>query len=538
MNKNSATNGAVCHPAVMTVGGVRGVGPILQTRQEAEEFVWDVGQGPATNFKALGALLASGGFGLFRNQKSGLGLIRVLAGGVTRQIAKAGDLAPVLVDTVRIKVKKGDKIVGDFPPAATLNAMLRSERFLSAFSPVASITATPVYLEDFSLVRPGYNPADQLLYLGPEPRIADSMTTVTAFLNVMGFEGNADRTNTVAAALTVLLRHRWPGGKPLVLVTATKSHAGKGTLTDFIRGQAGKADILYENTDWPMLYQFQRQTDLDPDLGFVSFDNVRLDSAGGHGRFIRSAFVESFVTTGEVTLASPAAGEPVRLKNTFVVAFNTNEGTLSPDLLNRALPIHLAPKGDLHERDCPIGNPKYEFLPKNQEQIEAELRGMIERWKAAGRPLDEKAKHPMTPWAKVVGGILKVNGFEDFLGNYGTRRATADPIREAIAIMAAVRHGEDLRPKEWANVAVSQGLAKTLFTASDRDTPAGQERGIGVILKRHLGETFVATTETKVLRVRLDGGNRRWTPGENPHVAYLFKVLSEEPLPVEDEAAP
>ena len=114
------------------------------------------------------------------------------------------------------------------------------------------------------------------------------MATITAFLDVMEFESRADRTNAVAAALTTLLRHHWLGEKPLYQITATKSHAGKGTVAEFARGSVGKADILYESIDWPMLSQFQRQVKLDPDLGVIIFDNVRLDSAGGRGKFIRA----------------------------------------------------------------------------------------------------------------------------------------------------------------------------------------------------------------------------------------------------------
>ena len=94
----------------------------------------------------------------------------------------------------------------------------------------------------------------------------------------------ADRTNAVAAALTTLLRHHWPGEKPLYQITATRRQAGKGTITDFARGSVGKADILYESIDWPMQARFQRQVKLDPDLGVINFDNVRLDSAGGRYR--------------------------------------------------------------------------------------------------------------------------------------------------------------------------------------------------------------------------------------------------------------
>jgi hypothetical protein len=318
------------------------------------------------------------------------------------------------------------------------------------------------------------------------------------------------------------------------VVTATKSHAGKGTITEFIRGNVAKADILYESIDWPMQSQLQRQFTQNPDIGFLCLDNVRLDSAGGRGRFIRSGFLESFVTNPEINLASPGAGEPARLKNRFVMAITTNDGMLSPDLLNRALPIHLAPKGDVQSRQSPIGNPKLEFLPQNQERIAAELRGMVERWKSRGRPLDDAAKHPMTPWARTVGGILMANGFTDFLANFETHKSLDDPIREALAILASAAPGQELRPAEWADLAVKHGLAKTLFSPGERDTSNGRERGIGSILSRHRDETFEAVTLTCQILVRLEGGHRRWSKGKNPHKRYVFTILKEKAIPIEE----
>jgi hypothetical protein len=338
----------------------------------------------------------------------------------------------------------------------------------------------------------------------------------------------------VAAALTVLLRNHWPGAKPVVVVTATKSHAGKGTIAEFVRGNVAQADILYESMDWPMQSQFQRLYARNPDIGLMHLDNVRLDSAGGRARLIRSAFLESFLTSREIQLAAPGVGEPARLQNHFVMTITTNDGRLSPDLLNRALPIHLAPQGSVQERPSPIGNPKLEFLPANQERLEAELRGLIECWKRSGRPLDESAKHPMTPWAQTIGGILNANGFTDFLGNYATRVTLDDPLREALAILASAAPSQSLRPAEWAELAVREGLARTVFAAGDRETPKGRERGMGVVLNRYREEIFEARTPTKKLRVQLDGGYRRWTKGKNPCTRYLFRVLEEEVLPVEE----
>ncbi len=520
------------HTSVRGVGSVAG----LPQKKATGIVTWTVEEGARRNYCRLGKHLARRNPSLFRNTSDGHGLIEVLANGTCRLITKASQLAPVIVDTLTMRVVKEGKVVSELPTAAHLNAMLHSEAFLRQFRPVDRVAKTPLYLEDFSIIQPGYHDGGEgkrLLYVGPEPRIADVTDTINRFLDVMDFASNADRTNTVAAALTVLLRHRWPGEKPVVLVTATKSHAGKGTITEFVRGAVAKADVLYENTDWPMQSQLQRQISHDPEIGMICLDNVRLDSAGGRARCIRSGFIESFVTSPDVTLASPGAGELARLKNWFVVTVNTNDGSLSPDLMNRALSIHLAPKGEVQERRPSIGNPKLEFLPQNRERIEAELRGMIERWKESGLPLDVSVKHPMTPWARTIGGILKVNGFSDFLGNYQTRKVVDDPLAEALGILAATKPGEELRPHEWAKVAVEQGLAKTLFLNHERDTEKGRERAIGVVLSKQLEVTFEARTETKRLRVRLEGGFRRWVKGQNPHTKYVFKVLEEENLPLD-----
>lgn len=531
--------------------GVRGCNGSQQDEKpedKLEPFVWHVEKAAPKKYRMLGKRLAGCG-DLFRYHSHGLGLVQVLPDGKTRLITKGSQLAPVIVDRIKMVVKKEGKVVSDMLTAAHLNAMLRSEAFLSQFRPVDDVTTQPLYLDDFSLARPGYNdggPGRRIIYVGPEPEIADSTETIERFLDVMAFATDADRTNTVAAALTVLLRHHWLGEKPVVIVTATKQHAGKGTITEFFRGTVPKADVPYESIDWPMQSQFQRQIQGNPDIGVVIFDNVRCDSSG-RSHFIRSAFIESFVTNAEMTLASPGAGETIHLVNRYVITINTNDGKLSPDLLVRGLLIHLAPKGNIHERETPIGNPKLDFLPKHQDRIEAELRGMIERWKAAGRPLDDQVKHSMTPWAQTIGGILMVNGFKNFLANSGTRKTSDDPVQEALAILgtATIRTAKDgtirppkpLRPADWAKLIVDQGLAKTLLPPNERDTEKARERATGRLFSKHLEEQFHGRTDTTVYHLRLEGGCRRWVKGKNGHVRYVFTVLGKEDLPVEDEPA-
>ena len=43
-----------------------------------------------------------------------------------------------------------------------------------------------------------------------------------------------------------------------------------------------------------------------------------------------------------------------------------------------------------------------------------------------------------------------VNGFADFLGNYGVRKTADDPVRKGLGLLGALGPGEWLRTAEWA----------------------------------------------------------------------------------------
>jgi hypothetical protein len=337
-----------------------------------------------------------------------------------------------------------------------------------------------------------------------------------------------DRTNAVAAALTGLLRDHWPGGKPIILATATKSHAGKDTVIEFAAGLAGKVSISYQHADWAVERCFVGAVKSYPDAGVLVVENARL--SGRQGK-IASGFLERFAMDPEPMLFSTGTGNPVRRRNDLVLAISTNIGAVSEDLLNRSLPVHLAPRGDVADRQCPIGNPKHEFLPANRERIMSELLGMVEQWKAKGMPLDMGARHSFSAWAKTVGGILFANGFKDFLGKYRTRRTLDDPIKNALSILGTARPNIWLRPGEWAELMVENGLTKTLIESNDRDSEAGRKRALGTLLSAHEDEVF--EHDTDAFRLRLQLKKKRGRFGSEPHIRYRFDQLQRDALTVD-----
>ena len=527
-------DGAKTVKAAKAVRGVKAVRGAKNARKEEvvgvenqpageADFLWYDDQVAKGNYEELGKRLSLSG-DLFRSSK--MGLIQLLPKGKHDTITKGSDLSPVIVDRVNVRVMRGGKINGSRINGVDLKSMLRAECFLSQFRPVDRVTPVPHYRPDFSRTVPGFNDGGdghRILYVGEVAAVSDNLDTINSFLDVMAFETNADRTNTVAAALTVLLHDHWPGGKPIILATATKSHAGKDTVIRFATGMNKSVSISYQSTDWAVERNFVGAIKTNPDAAVVVIENARL----GREKVIASAIIERFATDPEPQLFSTGTGSPTRIRNDLVQAISTNFGTVSEDISNRALPIHLNPVGDIQDRKSPIGNPRQEFLPANEQTIAAELRGMVESWKAAGRPLDENVRHPFSPWAKTVGGILKVNGFTDFLANYGSRKSAADPIRHGLGILGASQPDKWLDAGEWAQNVMALGLEKAVIPPADQGSDAGRKRGIGAVLSNHRGERLDVQTDDATVVMELERIRRRWGGGE-PQVKYQFKTIESK----------
>lgn len=487
------------------------------------------------NFRRVGRGLAKLVPDLYRHPEKGLVMVE---GNRPVRIKSAKELSPLLIDHIHIRVWKEENKQAERLNQTVLGDMLLSWSFLDNFRLIQDTVTTAIVLPDGTPSRPGFNPGG-VLHLGPVVDLGNGLTTINKFLDVMEFDGNASRTNAVAAALTVLFRHHWYGAKPLILVTANKSHSGKGTLCNFVAGDCAKADILYQNRDWPMEQSLQKQLTDRPEIGVIIFDNVRLGSSGG-GRDIRSGLFESFITNSEFILSSAKMSVSFRSLNKFVVLLNTNEGVMSADFLNRSLPIGLNSTGDIEDRLARArarlgGDVKTEWLPENQPKIQAELWGMIDKWLKAGRPEDSTLKYPMAPWAKTIGGILSSNGFADFLGNYKTARAAVDPIREAIGYLAfyatqeaRTRRMKALPTTELGKLVGDKALDKVLLPGVDSSNRAACEREIGRRLTPYDGETFTAPTANEVITYKLTKKADRWD-GKNVSFRYLFEEVKRSP---------
>lgn len=501
--------------------------------ENPEEFIYNADEPPDVKFQALARRLNQFG-DLYRHPNHGSGLLLVVRGSKPRvvRIRTNNELLAVVNDRLRITVVSDGKAKGGRIPPAELASMLLSEVFLRQFPPLDQVIEHPLYLSSWVPTKPGYNDGgwgQRYYFAGGEVLIYPQPDMIRLFLGVMPFKTEADRTNTVAAALTVLLRNLWPGGKPMFPVGANRSHAGKGTVVAFIRGHCVAEQVTYEGTDWAFRRSIAAVFDLHPDLALLNIDNIRLDRKG---EVIKSGFLEQMLHDPEPLLSATGV-KGLQVHNHFVVAATANEGRFSEDLVNRSVPIRLEVTGDLTKRKSPIGDPKNDFLPRNRDRIVGELRGMIERWKAAGCPLDENAKHPsFTPWAKTIGGILMVNEFPSFLANLVERRSEDDPVRRELARLGACYPNVWSTSADWATRIAKLGLTKQLIPVADQDTSDGRTRGAGVVLSNHAGEALTAETEDEVVGLVLSKARRRFDGGE-PQTRYRFEVTERCSTPLD-----
>ena len=508
---------------------------VFQGLNGPPQVYWHDESPAAENFEVLGRALAMSR-DLFRRPGYDGGLFLVLPDGSPRSIVKGNLLSSVMADRIVLnrflngKQKPGRISVG------TLDEMLHTEAFLSRFDPVDRITSQPEYLPGFTITNPGYNDGGdghRVIFVGESAQPSDSMERINTFLDVMDFQTPSDRANAVAGLLTVALRHHWPGGKPIILATASKSHSGKDTVLDFIAVQTPKTSVSWEPADLATQKAIVACLNTDPSLGMIRLENARVS---GNSK-IASAFVERFVTDPKPTLYSPGCGsEPRQIRNEIVMAMSTNFGVLSEDLLNRGLSIHLEPKGSITDRQSSIGNPRHQYLPRYREEIAAEVHGMIERWRAVGMPLDDSRYHPCTEWAHVIGGILMVHGVEGFLDNYADRRVVADPVRNGIAVLGSHLLDKCLPISEIVAEVIRLGLIDPLVPKNERSGHEAQKRGLGKVLSSHENEKFVVQSEDEEddrVVFRLEKVRRRFENGKAEN-RYGFLVVKETELDDDD----
>ncbi|NLG00068.1 MAG: hypothetical protein GX565_07945 [Lentisphaerae bacterium] len=483
------------------------------------DFTWHEDRPPGPQTHELCALLASSGE-LYRNPAGEL--LWLIRGQKPRKIASHVELEGFIRYHWKVEVISDGQRDGFVIPSSHLKVLIKTCALQKMVKVVDLITDVPTYNSEMRITRPGYNEGpdgERIFYTGNPVEPKRDPSTIREFLGAMSFKDKvADASNLVGLALTVLLRHMFPGAKPFAVVTANRSHAGKDTALDFAMGRTLRREISYSHADWPMQNEAVAALS-DPAVGFLTIGNIRAGS-----RIIESSFIERLVTDPKPLLQSSKRGGDGFERQSFVVGSSANQGRFSTDLMNRSLPVRLELTGNVEDRPTPLGDLRHEYLPAHKLEIEAELCGMIENWKDQGCPLDSSVKHPMKAWAQMIGGILKANGFEGFLSNWALEKSAQDCLTEALGLLANSAQQPApgwMRVSEIVKIAVDEGIIADLIGRKHKMNEKAMERDFGVLLSGHRDECVHFETDDGVKSYRILRERKR-QDGLPPAMMYMF----------------
>ena len=507
---------------------------VRESDSKLVSFTWDLGKSDAENNQSLGQTLAEN-FKMYRI-KGDDRLIALSGGQSYHVISKPDDLLTLIADNLDVTVLKHGKSNSRSLKKGCVACSLKAECFLSCFESVEYVARQPVVTSDFRFVRPGETPGTEgnsILYLGPEVEFRDDLHFTNLFLEQMNFNTAGDRYKAMAAKLVVMLRNHFLGGKPAIVVTANRSHAGKDTVLDFVKGSTPEVTLTFGTTDWALENIFMKAYRVDPNTGVYNFANIRLDSK----QQVASAFLERTLTSSVVDCHSVKLGH-LRCPNNFVMLFSINQGRFSEDMINRSLVINLS-SGDPEQRVSNIANPRHEFLPKHIDEIDAEFYGMIKRWMDAGCPEGTSVNKSWTLCSRVISGILECNGIQCDLTTEKT--AILNSQTEAIAWIGATilrqkGNNDKHRAKDLVETVRYLGLVKTVCNGSSSAQDSQIARDLGVLLSSYRDEMFVHTDDEGTVRFRLRKSDKRErVEGDNPVATYSFeKVVTDTADPLDE----
>jgi hypothetical protein len=332
------------------------------------------------------------------------------------------------------------------PPAKFVAALLHREPTRTALPEIRLYAKRPVFDTDFLLRGPGWHADVGILVhdFDIEPSISESVDEslpamdrlpphMYELLRDFCFKEDADVANIVAVLITSLLVTRFiRDGKPVVLLDGNQPGLGKTLLVRIIGIVLDGVDpkIIHYTADDEELQKRICATLRGSSQSQLLIDNAKTKTETA----IHSAALEANSVAAEVSLRILGKSENYTRPNDVLWYVTMNNTKSSPDLVSRGLPVRQFYEGNPRTRKFGKRNP-LKYAQEHRQEILGELVGMVVRWNQLGRP-DGEQQHRLTEWARIIGGIMTINGFPEFLTNLDTAAADFNTALDMLAALA------------------------------------------------------------------------------------------------------
>ena len=277
----------------------------------------------------------------------------------------------------------------------------------------------------------GFDPVSNGYLCAPIYEPLEGTTHIDDCLQDFHFKDNASRTNYVGCLLGLIL-YQHAKRQPLLCISADGPAAGKSHL-------AKLASVIGDNVVAPMTIglspsesEFEKSVGsvLEHNCRVVIIDNVKSSNKRNE---VDSPVLDRITSVELISTRRLGSSSLITRLANILWILTTNHARLSPDLSSRCIPVVLkSPTGtDRTYRHANL----LEYAHKHRKQFFGELMGMIIRWRDAGANPDKSVNHRESSWTQIIGGVLKANGYKDFLGNVAETRANQDLTLKELVIV-------------------------------------------------------------------------------------------------------
>lgn len=324
---------------------------------------------------------------------------------------------------------------------------------------LVTLTQFPLYRRDWTLSPPGYDagifydePAE-LVGIAPQPGIEPLNELFVDF----PFRDEASRMNAIGFLLTPVIRHA-VGNVPFHLVHSSMERTGKTKLVEAVA-------LVVTGFMPPAMQISEREEETEKRITaamragrpLLFFDNLRdfVDSPSF------AALATASVWEGRI-LGSSVLGH---WQNRASVVLTGNNVKATGELVKRTVPILLQPTSGAPEDRADFVHPDLPgWVRENRRRIWSAVLGLVEAWKAAGRPAGAPRFGGFEEWAAAVGGLLEGS---QWFGNASEWRRAADPHSEDLVLLVkawSAEHGAALlQAQTVAELAHRLGLFPACF---------------------------------------------------------------------------
>nr|WP_255316624.1 DUF3854 domain-containing protein [Nesterenkonia sp. Act20] len=238
------------------------------------------------------------------------------------------------------------------------------------------------------------------------------------------FEEVADQTNAIAALLTPPLR-AFTGPTPMYLFDGIQRGVGKNEAIEVIHlvNFGTSAPVQPAPSEGAEMGKRLTASYLGNNLTFVLDEVQKEEECCLDSRELSAALTSRIYSSREL-----GKSRALNLPNLMTFFASGNNVQVPADMARRVCPIRLSSdRPNLENRDnfrLDLGT----WIPEHRRELLRACLTLIRAWFDRGQPAAPKdfGFASFSRWQAVVGGILHLAGFEDFLGNVMEVRETTD----------------------------------------------------------------------------------------------------------------